>query len=65
MSGKTLDFSNMGNPWRFVSSPDFHIKGTIQSAELKIDLDRKASASQQGRTTVTQEREGGGSGPGR
>lgn len=31
----------MENPWRFVSSPDFHIKGTTQSAKLKIDLDRE------------------------
>lgn len=46
----------MGNQWRFVSSPDFHIKGTIQSAELKIDWE---SFVQQGGTTVRQEREDG------
>lgn len=35
-----LTFSNVENPRRFVSSPDFHIKGTTQSAKLKIDLDK-------------------------
>lgn len=36
------DFQQYGEPVEVVSSPDLHIKGTTQSAELKIDLDRES-----------------------